>query len=68
MKEKLSKKELKELCGGVSSGSNIGNGALEAIKNKNTVRYCWCFYNDNSVIKNINKVDVCTCSCQAWEK
>lgn len=60
--KKLNKQELNELKGG--NIYNLDDDSLELPKrNVNTTGYCSCNYKDTSVIKNINRVTTCICSC-----
>lgn len=65
--EKLNKKELNQLKGGIFDFSGENSQLLENpvdVKNTNSVRTCICVYTDAGVTTNTNKVEGCTCSCK----
>ncbi|MDR2980069.1 MAG: hypothetical protein LBV02_06500 [Bacteroidales bacterium] len=59
--KKLTQKELEQLIGGVSSGSN------DDVINKNTTDGCRCYFNNTpSAVINTNSVDKCYCHCKVF--
>ena len=58
--EKLTKKELCELKGGVALLVSSDD-----VVNKNSVQNCKCIYNNSNNLTNENTVSSCSCVCRA---
>jgi hypothetical protein len=75
--KELTKEELNEICGGLSLASesvamqsqvSIAMQSQVSVdifdkRNINKSGFCNCTFNDHQVIKNINTVSTCTCTC-----
>lgn len=64
MKGMLTKKELKEILGGLSQeGALDTSNELDKL-NINRVEFCKCNYINNDGVVNVNKVYCCQCHCK----
>jgi hypothetical protein len=61
---KLEKEELKLLKGGIGIYGSF-DAYNNDVKNSNTIEYCICTYNNNSLISNLNSIDNCSCVCES---